>query len=256
VGRADRDAALTPVHLPVHLAVERVTAGYDAAVVLRDVSLEARPGEVVALVGGNGAGKTTLLRAIAGLTPIRAGAIRLDGARLDGLPPYRVAARGVALVPEGRRLFDELTVAEHLELGAWLPAARPAVAASTALVQRLFPALTDRWHTAAADLSGGEQQMVAIGRALVARPRLLVLDDPFLGLAAPVTAAVADVLRELAASRRATILAAGQHVRRLLRLADRGYLLEGGRVVAEAPGDRLLADPAVRRVLLGRDPAP
>ncbi|HEV8307690.1 MAG TPA: ABC transporter ATP-binding protein [Methylomirabilota bacterium] len=232
------------------LAVDRVAAGYGGALVLRELSLEVRPGEFVALLGPNGAGKTTLLRTIVGLLPIRTGTIRLGGLRLDGLPPYRIAAQGVTAVPEGRRLFDELTVRENLELGAYLPPARRDRAASLARVEHLLPALRDRRDERAGALSGGEQQMVAIGRGLMARPRLLLLDDPFLGLAHPVLHRVTAALRELSATGGVSILAAGQHVRRLLRLADRAYLLEEGRVAVTGPAADLLQDPHVRRTLL------
>jgi branched-chain amino acid transport system ATP-binding protein len=240
------------------LEVDDVRAGYDGALVVRGVSLEVRPAEFVALLGPNGAGKTTLLRAITGRLPTRGGQIRLDGARLDGLPPYRVAALGVATIPEGRGLFDDLTVGENLELGAYLPAARSEAAATRALLEGLFPLLRDRRDQPAAVLSGGEQQMVVLARGLMARPRLLVLDDPFLGLGRPVIAAFCAALREARASRGVAVLAAGQHVRRLLGLADRAYLLEEGRVLVEGPGPALLDDPDVRRTLLdlraGRDP--
>jgi branched-chain amino acid transport system ATP-binding protein len=231
------------------LSVEGVTAGYGEAVIVRDVALAARPGEIVALLGPNGAGKTTLLRAIAGLVPLRAGAIRLAGARLDGLPPYRIAGLGVATVPEGRRLFPDLSVRENLELGAWPAAARGAAAQTLARVEALFPVLAERRDRPAAVLSGGEQQMAAIGRGLMARPRLLLLDDPFLGLARPVVAAVGRVLRELAREG-LTLLAAGQHVRRLLGLADRAYLLDQGRVLVEGPAAELAVHPELRRRLL------
>jgi ABC-type branched-subunit amino acid transport system ATPase component len=232
------------------LAVDGVRVGYGSAVVLREVSLEVRPGEFVALLGENGAGKTTLLRAITGRLPVRGGAIRLDAARLDGLPPYRIAALGVATVPEGRRLFDELTIGENLELGAYLPAARRQAAAARAALEGLFPVLRDKRDLPAGLLSGGEQQMVALARGLMAQPRLLILDDPFLGLARPVIARLCAALVELRAARAVAVLASGQHVRRLLGLADRGYLLAEGRVVVEGPGAVLLGDPAVRRALL------
>jgi branched-chain amino acid transport system ATP-binding protein len=231
------------------LTVEGVAAGYGGALILREVSLEARPGELVALLGANGAGKTTLLRAIAGLLPIRAGAIRLDGAGLAGLPPYRIAGLGVSTIPEGRRLFGDLSVRANLELGAWRAPARRMATATLAEVERLFPILRERRDQPAAVLSGGEQQMAAIGRALMARPRLLLLDDPFLGLARPVVTAVSAVFRELAAGG-LTILAAGQHVQRLLTLADRAYLVGEGRVLVEGTGAALLEHPEVRRRLL------
>jgi branched-chain amino acid transport system ATP-binding protein len=230
--------------------VEGVSAGYDGAVVLHEASLVVAVGEFVTLVGGNGAGKTTLLRAVTGLVPVRAGAIRLDGRRIDGLRPYHIAALGVATVPEGRRLFGELSVRDNLLLGAYQPAARREAAATLAVVERLFPVLRDRRDQPAASLSGGEQQMAAIGRALMARPRLLVLDDPFLGLAGSVVAEVDAVLRRLVDDEGLTMLAAGQHVRRLLRLADRGYLLEEGRVVLDGRAEALSAHPRVRSGLL------
>jgi branched-chain amino acid transport system ATP-binding protein len=232
------------------LQIEGVEAGYGEALVLRGVSLEVGAGEVVALLGPNGAGKTTLLRAVTGRLPLRAGAIRLSGVSLAGLPPYRIAALGVATIPEGRRLFDELTVAENLDLGAYLPAARREAAATRARLEALFPVLRERRHQPAGLLSGGEQQMVALARGLMARPRLLVLDDPFLGLARAVIAAVCAALRALAADDQLGILAAGQHVRRLLGLADRAYLLDEGRVVVNGPAAALRDDARVRRTLL------
>jgi branched-chain amino acid transport system ATP-binding protein len=232
------------------LEVEGVEAGYGEALVLRGVSLEVRAGEVVALLGPNGAGKTTLLRAVTGRLPVRAGAIRLDGVSLGGLPPYRIAALGVATVPEGRGLFDELTVAENVDLGAYLPAARREAAATRARLEGLFPVVRERRDQPAGLLSGGEQQMVALARGLMTRPRLLVLDDPFLGLARPVIAGVCGALRALVADGALGVLVAGQHVRRLLGLADRGYLLDEGRVVAEGPAAALRDDARVRRTLL------
>jgi branched-chain amino acid transport system ATP-binding protein len=236
--------------MTARLSIEGVEAGYGEARVLHGVSLEVRAGEVVALLGPNGAGKTTLLRAVTGRLPLRAGAVRLDGVPVAGLPPYRIAARGVATIPEGRRLFDELTVAENLDLGAYLPAARREAAATRARLEALFPVLRERRHQPAGLLSGGEQQMVALARGLMARPRLLVLDDPFLGLARAVTAAVCAALRALTADGELGVLTAGQHVRRLLALADRAYLLDEGRIVVEGPAAALRDDERVRRTLL------
>jgi branched-chain amino acid transport system ATP-binding protein len=232
------------------LTVEGLSAGYDGAVVLHEASLVVGPGEFVTLLGGNGAGKTTLLRAVTGLVRPRRGAIRLEGRRIDGLPPYRIAALGVAAVPEGRRLFGELSVRENLLLGAYQPAARERADETLAIVERLFAVLRERRAQPAASLSGGEQQMVAIGRGLMARPRLLVLDDPFLGLTGSVVAEVDGVLRRLVRNEGLTVLAAGQHVRRLLRLADRAYLLESGRIVLEGRGEALAVHPRVQRTLL------
>jgi len=232
------------------LEVERLEAGYGEALILKGVSLEVRAGEFVALLGPSGAGKTTLLRALTGLIPARAGEIRLDGERIDGLKPYRIAARGVGAIPEGRRLFEELTVQENLALGAYLEPARREAPETLERLERLFPLLRDRADTAAGLLSGGEQQMVAVARGLMARPRLLLLDDPFLGLAGAVVRELGRALRELTEAEGLAVLAAGQHVRRLLRLADRGYLLEEGRVTLTGTGAELLEHSHLRRSLL------
>ncbi len=231
------------------LSVEAVEAGYDDVRVLHACSLEVRAGEFIALVGPNAAGKSTLLKAIMGLVPVSAGAIRLDGERIDGLPPYAIAARGVAMIPEGRRLFAPLTVRENLELGAFLPRAHSRQEETLRLIFRLFPVLQEKAMAPAGVLSGGEQQMLALARGLMARPRLLCLDDPFLGLARLVTNRFCQAIREITAEGM-TILAAGQHVRRLLRLAHRAYLLEEGHVVLSGPGPELLQDERLRRSLI------
>ena len=239
---------------PPLLTVDRVSAGYGAALVLQDVSLEVRLREIVAVVGPSGAGKTTLIRTITGLTPLAGGAIRLEGVRIDGLPPFRIAGLGVTLMPEGRRLFGDLSVDENLALGAYLPRARTVAAETRLFVERLFPLLRERRAARVEVLSGGEQQMVALGRSLMACPRLLVLDDPFLGLAKPAVVQLARTLRDLVAARDMAVLTAGQHVRRLLHLADRAYLLEAGRVAAAGTGAALLADERVRQALLELGP--
>jgi branched-chain amino acid transport system ATP-binding protein len=235
--------------MPPILSVESVDAGYDGPLVLRGCSLEVRTGEFVALVGPNGAGKSTLLRAITGLLRPRAGTIHLDGERIDGLPPYAIARRGLALIPEGRRLFGELAVRENLELGAFLPRAHSRRDETLRLIFHLFPVLREKQSDPAGVLSGGEQQMLALGRGLMGRPRLLCLDDPFLGLARPVISRFCEAIRSITGEG-VTILAAGQHVRRLLRLAHRAYVLDEGRVVLSGSGPALLSDGQVRRTLL------
>jgi branched-chain amino acid transport system ATP-binding protein len=184
--------------------------------------------------------------------------VRLGETRLDGLAPHRIARLGLATLPEGRRLFDELSVGENLAMGAYLPDARDRAPGVRARVERLFPVLSARRHAAVGHLSAGEQQMVALARALMASPRCLVLDDPFLGLAPSVRIRLAPLLRELADAQGLAILAAGQHVRTLLRVADRGYVLEAGRVLASGPGPALIDDPETRRTLLdlGRETRP
>lgn len=231
------------------LEVERISVSYDDVQVLKEVSLQVHPGEFVALVGPNGAGKTTLMRTIMGLLHPRSGAIRLEGRRIDGLPPYEIAAAGVAAIPEGRHLFGEMTVQENLELGAYLPHARTQQAQTVALINRLFPVLSEKASEQAEHLSGGEQQMVAIARGLMSRPRVLLLDDPFLGLARNVIGRFCQALR-VVTDQGLTVLATGQHVRRLLRLAHRAYLLDEGRMILEGSGAELLESERVRHTLL------
>ncbi len=235
------------------LQVSELHAGYGDLEVLRGLSLEVSAGEFVALVGPNGAGKSTLLLALCGLAPIQAGVIRLGGAIINGRPPYEIAARGLVLIPEGRRLFGPLSVRENLELGAFLPRARARQDETLRTIFKLFPMLEERQQAPAQVLSGGEQQMLALARGLMACPRLLCLDDPFLGLQRAVTDRFCQAVHAIMAGG-LTILAAGQHVRRLLRLATRAYLLDEGRVVLEGGGRELLADERLRRTLLELSP--
>lgn len=234
---------------PPLLSVEQLSVGYDDVGVLKGCSVEVREGEFVALVGPNGAGKSTLLRTITGLLAPRAGAIRFRGERIDGKPPYQITARGITLIPEGRRLFAPLTIRENLELGAFLPDAYSRREETLRQIFGLFPVLQEKQAAQAAALSGGEQQMLCLARGLMARPRLLCLDDPFLGLASQVINRFCRAIRATTAEGM-TILAAGQHVRRLLRLAHRAYLLDEGQVVLSGPGPELLENHRLRRTLL------
>ena len=217
---------------------------------VRAVSLEVRAGEIVALIGSNGAGKTTTLRAISGLLPLRGGRVELDGRPLSGLGSAAIVAAGVAHVPEGRQLFPTMTVLENLELGARTAEGRARRADTLARVYELFPRLAERRRQLAGTLSGGEQQMVAIGRALMARPRLLMLDEPSLGLA-PVV--VSSIFANLTAINRdgVTILLVEQNVLRALRLSHRAYVLENGTITLAGSSTTLLADPAIKRAYLG-----
>jgi branched-chain amino acid transport system ATP-binding protein len=232
------------------LEVRELVAGYSEVEVLHGVSLQVGAGEVVALVGSNGAGKTTTLRAISGLIKPAAGQVFFDGRRVDGLDPHLIVRLGIVQVPEGRKIFPSLTVLENLELGAYVPEARRYRAESLKLVFQLFPVLAERSRQPAGTLSGGQQQMLAIGRALMARPRLLMLDEPSLGLAPNV---VTEIFRKVSQIRESgtTVLLVEQNVRRALRVADRGYVLENGRVVLEGSGTELLANDHVRRAYLG-----
>ena len=229
-------------------------AGYGLAQVLRGASVAAAGGEIVALLGPNGAGKSTLLRVIAGLLRATRGGLLLDGLPIGPSPPWEIAARGLVMVPEGGRAFGPLSVRENLELGAFLPSAHARAEETIREVFALFPILEARQRGRAENLSGGERQMLAIGRGLMARPRVLCLDDPFLGLGRDVADKVGDAIRAVAA-RGVAVLLAGQHVRRLLRLAHRGYVLEEGRVLIEGASPALGDDPRLARALLdvGRD---
>ena len=232
------------------LRLDGVEAGYGDVVAVRAVSLEVRAGEIVALIGGNGAGKTTTLRAISGLLPVRRGHVELDGRAITGHGPAAIVAAGVAHVPEGRQLFPTMTVLENLELGARTRESRARRAETLARVFELFPRLSERTRQLAGTLSGGEQQMVAIGRALMARPRLLMLDEPSLGLAPVVVGAI---FANLVAINRAgiTVLLVEQNVLRALRLSQRAYVLENGTISLSGPSAALLADARIRRAYLG-----
>jgi len=236
--------------MPALLRLEGVEAGYGDLVAVRDVSLEVHPGELVALIGSNGAGKTTTLRAICGLIRPRRGVVELDGARVDGLSSAAIVARGIAHVPEGRQLFPSMTVRENLELGARTAESRRHRAETLARVYALFPRLAERHAQLAGTLSGGEQQMAAIGRALMARPRVLMLDEPSLGLAPVVVTAIFE---NLVTINRAgtTILLVEQNVLRALRLCARAYVLENGTVTLAGTREALLADEGVKRAYLG-----
>lgn len=235
--------------MPALLRVDGIEVAYGQVPAVRGASLEVRPGEIVALIGSNGAGKTTTLRAISGLLPIRRGLIEFEGDRLDGLSSSKVVGRGIAHVPEGRQLFPTMTVLENLELGAG--AARALKAESLEWVFELFPRLRERRRQLAGTLSGGEQQMVAIGRGLMARPKLLMLDEPSLGLAPVVVRAIFDNLVEI--NRRGmAILLVEQNVLRALQLSHRGYVLENGQIVLDGRRDTLLADGHIKQAYLGR----
>jgi branched-chain amino acid transport system ATP-binding protein len=231
------------------LEVRGLHAGYGGLPAVQDLELEVAAGEVVALVGANGAGKSTVLRVISGLLRPAAGSVLLDGERLDGAAAHEVVRRGVALVPEGRHAFPGLTVRENLEMGGY-SRPRGELAGAVEGVLEVFPRLRDRAAQRAGTLSGGEQQMLVIGRALMSRPRLLLLDEPSVGLAPAMVEVVLATLSDLRATG-TTILLVEQNAAAALALADRGYVLERGRVVLEGPGPGLLSDGRVRRAYLG-----
>jgi branched-chain amino acid transport system ATP-binding protein len=231
------------------LRLDAVEAGYGDLTAVAGVSLEVREGEAVALIGSNGAGKTTTLRAISGLLPVRAGRVEFEGARLDGLSSAQIVERGIAHVPEGRQLFPTLTVRDNLELGSRATHRRRRDE-TLALVFSLFPRLRERERQLAGTLSGGEQQMCAIGRGLMARPRLLLLDEPSLGLAPVAVKLIFEILQRVNADG-TTILLVEQNVPRALQLSHRGYVLENGRLVLAGTREQLLASPHVKQAYLG-----
>jgi branched-chain amino acid transport system ATP-binding protein len=232
------------------LELSQVTAGYGAFTALWDVSLRVASGEAVAVVGPNGAGKTTLLRAISGLIAPRAGRIVFEGADLAGRPAYEIVAHGIAHVPEGRRLFPQLTVAENLKMGAFLPAARSHFHESLERVYTLFPVLAERQAQRAGSLSGGEQQMLAVGRALMSRPRLILFDEPSMGLAPVMVLRLFDLIARVREGG-FTILIVEQNVRQVLKLVDRAYLLEVGRIKVEGRAADLAEQDFVRQAYVG-----
>ena len=235
---------------PPLLEVHDLEVAYGAAPALWGVSIEVRAGELLCIVGPNGAGKTTLINAIAGVQRARAGRIVFAGQDITRLPPHRFCEVGIALVPEGRRLFTAMTVRENLELGSYLPAAKAHRRESLAAALALFPALEANLGRAAGELSGGQQQMVAIARALMARPRLLLLDEPSLGLAPLI---VNDVLRAVQRvhDEGMAVLLVEQNVAMAMAVADRAYVLEEGRIALEDVPQALLARPEIQRAYLG-----
>ena len=241
-------APVTPP--PPMLALHEVTAGYGHFTALWAVSLRVERGEAVAVVGPNGAGKTTLLRVISGVIAPRTGTLAFESTPLTGRPPHEVVARGIAHVPEGRRLFPALTVAENLRMGAFLPAARRTFAETLERVHALFPVLAERRQQRAGSLSGGEQQMLAIGRALMSRPKLILFDEPSMGLAPVMVLRLFDLIRKIR-EEGYTILIVEQNVRQVLKLVDRAYLLEVGRIRMEGRADELSEQDFVRKAYVG-----
>ena len=232
------------------LEVISVDAGYDGFQALFDVSLEIRSGEAVAVIGPNGAGKTTLMRVISGLIRPMQGAIMMEGADLLATPAHRIVELGIAHVPENRRLFPRMTVEDNLRMGAFIAAARPKFRENLDFVFGLFPRLNERRRQTAGTLSGGEQQMCAIGRALMSEPKLLLLDEPSAGLAPVIVQQVFGLVERLRA-RGLTVLIVEQNVRQVLHVVDRAYLLEAGTVRSTGTADELLRSDTINQAYLG-----
>jgi branched-chain amino acid transport system ATP-binding protein len=232
------------------LVLENIDAGYGGFQALFGISMRVEPGEVVGVIGANGAGKTTLLRVISGMLPATSGNMTMEGTDLRRIEPHNILATGIAHVPESRRLFPRLTVEENLRMGAYLPAARAHFAERLDYVYGLFPRLKERRSQLAGTMSGGEQQMCAIARALMSRPRLVLLDEPSMGLAPVIVAQVFDLVRRIK-SEGYTVLIVEQNVRQVLKVADRAYLLEVGRIQTSGTSEELAASDEVRRAYMG-----
>lgn len=234
------------------LDVKNILVNYGAAPALWGVSLQVQTGELVCVVGPNGAGKTTLINAIAGLHSVRGGTLHFNGRDITRLASHRFCEAGIAIVPEGRRLFTQMTVQDNLELGSFIPSAKLRRRETLDYVLALFPALQVKLKSQAGSLSGGQQQMVAIGRALMARPGLLLLDEPSLGLAPSIVLDMFAAIRKINAEG-TSVLLVEQNVAMAMALANRAYVMEEGRIVAEGHASELLARPEIQKAYLGLD---
>jgi branched-chain amino acid transport system ATP-binding protein len=232
------------------LELKSVSAGYGSFQALFDVSLKVEAGEAVAVIGPNGAGKTTLLRVISKLMEVSAGEVSMEGVSLNTVPSHRVIELGIAHVPENRRLFPRLTVEENLRMGAYPPAARARYAERLEFVYSLFPRMQERRDQLAGTLSGGEQQMCAIGRALMSGPRLLLLDEPSAGLAPVIVQSIFELMKKIRAEGY-TVMIVEQNVRQVLKVVDRAYLLEVGRIKASGNATELLASDEIQKAYVG-----
>jgi branched-chain amino acid transport system ATP-binding protein len=232
------------------LELTNVDAGYGGFQALFGISMSVSTGEAVAVIGANGAGKTTLLRVISGLLPATDGTMTMESVSLRTTPPHKIIDTGIAHVPEGRRLFPRLSVENNLKIGAYIPAARAKFPERLAFVYELFPRLKERRAQLAGTLSGGEQQMCAIGRALMSRPKLVLFDEPSMGLAPVIVAQVFDLVRRIR-SEGYTVLIVEQNVRQVLKFADRGYLLEAGRMVMSGTAQEMLKSDEIQKAYMG-----
>jgi branched-chain amino acid transport system ATP-binding protein len=232
------------------LALDQVRAGYGPIEVLKGISLEVKRGEIVTIIGANGAGKTTTLMCTSAVNKVRGGRIVFDGAEIQNTPANKLVAKGLAQVPEGRKIFPRLTVLENLEMGAFLRNDAPGIQQDLEKVYALFPVLRERQAQLGGTLSGGEQQMLAIGRALMSRPKMLLMDEPSMGIAPLLVLKIFDAIREL--NRQGmTVLLVEQNARLALKLAHRGYVLETGEIVMTDQASTLLTHPRVREAYLG-----
>ena len=234
----------------VLLKVQDVKVAYGGIQAVKGVSLEVREGELVSLIGSNGAGKTTTMKAITGLLPLGGGHIQLNGATIDGQGPWDLVQQGLAMVPEGRGVFTRMTIVENLQMGAYIRDDHAAIADDIERVFTTFPRLKERRDQLAGTMSGGEQQMLAMGRALMSRPKVLLLDEPSMGLSPIMVDKIFDVIQEVSAQG-VTILLVEQNASRALQIADRGYVMESGLITLSGDAHQMLHDPKVREAYLG-----
>jgi len=232
------------------LEAENISAGYGLVQILWNVSFNIKEKEIVSIIGPNGAGKTTLVRTVAGLIPTKGGSISLDGEKIENLQPYEIVKKGITLIPEGREIFPRMTVEENLLIGAYTIEEKAKVNASKQHVYQIFPVLKKKEKALAQTLSGGEQQMLVICRSLMSNPKLLILDEPSLGLAPIIVEKVLDTLRMIN-EEGVTILLVEQNIRDSLNLANRAYVLEEGKIIIEGEGRELLANSHIKEVYLG-----
>ena len=235
------------------LEVTDLCVNYGGIKALKGISFSVEEGQICTLIGANGAGKSTVLRAISGLVPVKSGSIRFKDQEIAGLDTQRVVERGVVLVPEGRRVFDNLTVLENLKIGAYLRKDSAGIARDIEYVYSLFPRLKERYWQSAGTLSGGEQQMLAVGRAMMAKPKLLMMDEPSLGLAPLIVKGIFEIITRLSRESGTTILLIEQNAAAALKAADYGYVIETGEIKFEGAGEQLLNDPRVQEAYLGKE---
>ena len=232
------------------LDIENVTASYGMVQILRDISFQVKEKEIVSIIGPNGAGKTTLVKTISGLLHPRTGAIRFRGENIEKLPPYEIVKKGITLIPEGREIFPRMTVEENLKLGAYTANGKRTVTEAKERVYQIFPVLKKKEKALAQTLSGGEQQMLVIGRSLMSNPDLLILDEPSLGLAPLLVEKVLDTVRKIN-EEGVTILLVEQNIRDSLDVANRGYVLEQGKIILEGQSRELLCNNHIKQVYMG-----
>lgn len=234
------------------LSVENISAGYGAILAINEVCIDVQPGEIVVLIGANGAGKSTLLKTISGAIKPKAGQIVYQDQKITGVKPHKIVKMGVVQIPEGRGILSRMTVKENLEMGAYLRSDKPGIARDLDRVFEKFPRLKERLGQNAGTLSGGEQQMLAIGRALMSKPQLLIMDEPSLGLAPVLVEFIIDIIHELRAKDGYTILLVEQNANQALAVADRGYVMETGRIVLEGDSRALRNNEEVQNAYLGK----